>query len=279
MKIIKNFLKKGDTQAPCPPAAEEKAIRNVEKSGWVSPAYHKIRSAILDPAIIAQNRCIAVFPSAPEVEAYKMLRRKVLNATKANGWNTIMITSALPGEGKTLTAINLSMTFAREYDQTVLLVDCDLRKQNIHNLLGIDSEKGIIDCLLNDTPVSDVMIWPHIEKFTLISGGPVTQDSAELLGSQRMHDLVNEMKMRYQDRYVFFDTPPLLSGADALTFMSLVDCVLVVVQADKTPVEDLQHALEMVPQEKLLGLVVNRSKDATDADRRYGYGYGYGEND
>lgn len=108
------------------------------------------------------------------------------------------------------------------------------------------------------------MIWPNIEKFTLISGGETVQDSAELLGSQRMKELFTDMKTRYPDRYVFFDVPPLLSGADALTFMSLVDCVLVVVQADRTSMDDVRRALEMVPQEKLLGLVVNRQKDPLD---------------
>ena len=236
-----------------------------EKAGWVSPSYTKSQSVWVDPTVAARNKCIAVIPNAPEVEAYKMLRRKILNLTKEHGWNTVMVTSALPGEGKTLTAINLSLTFAREFDQTVLLVDCDLKKQNIHEMLGIKSDKGLIDYLLSDTPINDVMIWPKIEKFTLISGGKTIQDSAELLGSQRMKELFSDMKTRYPDRCVFFDVPPLLSGADALTFASLVDCVLVVVQAERTPLEDIRRALEMVPEGKLLGLVVNRQKSAVKA--------------
>ena len=235
-----------------------------EKAGWVSPDYTKSQSVWIDPSMAAKNRCIAVIPNAPEVEAYKLLRRKILNLTREHGWNTIMVTSALPGEGKTLTAINLSLTFAREFDQTVLLVDCDLRKQSVHEMLGIRSDKGLIDYLLSDTPITDVMIWPKIEKFTLISGGKTIQDSAELLGSQRMKELFTDMKTRYPDRYVFFDVPPLLSGADALTFVSLVDCVLVVVQADRTPMDDIKRALEMVPEGKLLGLVVNRQKAPLD---------------
>jgi len=180
-----------------------------------------------------------------------------------------MITSALPGEGKTLTAINLSLTFAREFHQTVLLVDCDLRKQNIYSMLGIKSEKGLIDYLLRDTCLEDLIIWPNIDKFTLISGGRSAQDSAELLGSQKMKELFADMKSRYTDRFVIFDVPPLLSGADALTFMSLVDGVLLVVQADKTSVEDVNRALEMIPTGKLLGLVVNRQKGPVEEYHSY----------
>lgn len=260
----KKFFGKGRGGAiPSPKANDHLAsAAGKEKAGWVSPSYTKSQSMWVDPTVAARNKCIAVIPNAPEVEQYKVLRRKILNLTREHGWNTIMITSALPGEGKTLTAINLSLTFAREFDQTVLLVDCDFRKQGVHEMLGIDSDKGLIDYLLSDTPINDVMIWPKIEKFTLISGGKTIQDSAEFLGSQRMKELFTDMKTRYPDRCVFFDVPPLLSGADALTFASLVDCVIVVVQAERTPLDDIKRALEMVPEGKLLGLVVNRQKSA-----------------
>ena len=133
-----------------------------EVTGWVCPSYDASRPVRLDPHIVAENRCIAALPGSPDLEAYKVLRTKILKLTREKGWNTIMVTSAMPGEGKTLTAINLSMTFAREFSQTVLLVDCDLRKQNIHKVLGIRSHKGLIDYLLNDVPMNEVMMWPGI---------------------------------------------------------------------------------------------------------------------
>jgi non-specific protein-tyrosine kinase len=203
-----------------------------------------------------------------------VLRTKVLKLTKEKGWNTIMVTSALPGDGKTLTAINLSLTFAREFNHTVLLVDCDLRKQNVHEVLGIHSRKGLIDYLLNDVPMTEIMIWPGIEKFTLISGGRTVHDSAELLGSPKMKDLFWEMKTRYPDRYIFFDVPPLLSVSDAMTFATLVDGILFVVEAGKTPMEDVERAIEMIPKEKFLGFVVNRKKEhLRDYDAKAYYGY------
>lgn len=231
-----------------------------EKSGWSSPEYSKSESTLLDPKTIAENRCIAILPKALETESYRVLRTQILHLTRHKGWNTVMITSALPGEGKTLTAINLTLTLATEFNHTVLLVDCDLRRQNVHRMLGLKSEKGLIDYLLNDRPISELIIWPGIDKFTLISGGRTVHNSAEILGSPRMKELVVDMKTRYPERYVFFDVPPVLSVADAIVFAPLVDCILFVVKSGTTSINDVKKALEMIPKEKVLGLVLNQQK-------------------
>lgn len=245
-----------------------------EKAGWVCPTYDQSKLIRLDPHVVAENKGIAILPGSPDIEAYKVLRTKIMKLTKEKGWNTVMVTSALPGDGKTLTTINLSLTFAREFNHTVLLVDCDLRKQNVHEVLGIDSKKGLIDYLLNDVPIPEIMIWPGVEKFTLISGGRTVHDSAELLASPKMKTLFEEMKKRYADRYIFFDVPPLLSVSDAMTFATLVDCILFVVEAGKTSMADVERAVEMIPREKFLGFVVNRKKEhLSDYDARSYYGY------
>jgi non-specific protein-tyrosine kinase len=169
-----------------------------------------------------------------------------------------MVTSALPGEGKTLAAINLAFTLAREFQHTVLLVDGDLRKQSVHKYLGCAGEKGLVDYLADGVPVSELITWPGIEKMTVISGGRSFQESAEILGSPRMKELVSDMKSRYPERYILFDVPPILTAADALSFAPLVDRVIVVVQAGKTSRDDVKKALQFLPKEKILGLVLNR---------------------
>lgn len=239
---------------------EDFTLEEKEKAGWTSPNYSKSRIVKLNMGTLADNRCVAVFPYARETDVYKVLRTQILRLTKEKGGNTIMITSTLPGEGKTLTAINLSFTFAKLFDQTVLLVDGDLRRQNIHKLLGFESDRGLADYLVDKRPVSDIITWPGIDKLTVISGGKPVQESTELLGTSRMIDLVREMKTRYPDRYVFFDVPPVLSKADTLAFVPLVDYIIVVVRAGTTPVDDVRRALELIPQEKVLGFVLNRYK-------------------
>ena len=164
------------------------------------------------------------------------------------------------GEGKTLTSINLAAAFAKEFDQTVLLVDCDLRRQNIHKYLNYRYNKGIADYLINGCPFKDLIVWPNIEKLTVISGGRTIANSAELLSSPKMKSLVQEIKHRYDNRYVIFDLPPILSNADAIAFAPLVDCILMVVEEGRTSIKDVKKSLEMIPNEKFMGYVLNRRK-------------------
>lgn len=228
-----------------------------QKSGWVSPNYDRSRNIVIDEQQALENRCVALRSELPEVEHYRILRTQIMQRTPQNEGCTVMITSPRAGEGKTLTAINLALSFAREFKKTALLVDCDLKKQQIRQRLGISGGKGLVDYLLDDCPVSELMVWPGIEKLTLISGGRTIGESTELLGSPRMQELVAEMKSRYPDRYVFFDVPAVLDGADALAFAPLVDHILLTVRAGVTSREDIRRAASMLPQEKLMGLVLN----------------------
>lgn len=235
----------------------EKTTRMADSN---SPVYSESRSVHLDYEIIAKNKCITMVPDNQESEHYKVLRTNIMQRAKENNWRTIMITSVQPGEGKTITAINLTAAFAKEFNQTVLLVDCDLRRQKIHEYLNFSNEKGIVDYLVNDCQLKELIVWPNIEKMTLISGGKTITDSTELLGSPKMKTLVNEIKHRYEDRYVIFDVPPILGGADAIAFAPLVDCILMVVEEGRTSIKDVKKALELIPTEKFLGYVLNRRK-------------------
>lgn len=230
--------------------------------GWVSPSYTNSRSAALNPELLESNRCIAFAAEAQEMEQYRVIRAQILQRTEGKGGVTVMVTSAASGEGKTLTAINLALTFAKEFKQTALLVDCDLRQQTIHKMFGFPSETGLVDYLLHNAPIPDLMVWPGIEKLTLISGGKTISGSSELLGSPGMRHLVQDMKKRYPERYVFFDAPPLLTCADPLALAPFVDYIVVVVQAGKTPVQEVNRALAMLPRDKVLGLILNRTAGA-----------------
>jgi protein-tyrosine kinase len=240
-----------------------------EMAGWISPTYGQSRSIELDPQLLARNRCLLYLDNVREAESFRVLRAQVLHRTRETGANTIMVTSALPDEGKTLTAINFSIALAREFQHTVMLVDGDLRKQSIHKYLGCPGEMGLVDYLAGGTPVSELITFPGIEKMTLISGGRLLNESAELLGSPRMRELIPSMKARYPDRYIIFDAPPILTGADTLTLAPMVDKIIVVVRAGKTSMDDVKRAVQYLPREKILGLVLNRSLSA-----HAGY-YGY----
>ena len=236
---------------------------NLDKYGWVSPVYTKSEFAELDHDRLADNRCVCMFSDALELEYFKILRTQILQRTKEKGWKTIMITSASPGEGKSIISINLAITFAKEFNQTVLLVDADLKRQKIHNYLGLQNKKSLVNYLSDEVPLDDIILWPGIEKMTLISGENTISDSAELLGSPKMKELVSEMKERYTDRYILFDTPPVLGGADAIIFAPLVDCILMVIEEGRTSIQNVKKALELIPNEKFIGFVLNKHKGST----------------
>lgn len=261
-------LPRPDTQAEKPPdsAADQIPAKPVD---WKAPVYSESHRSILDLEKAAKNRCICLFPEADEIEHYKILRTQIQQRTKEKGWNTVMITSAQPGEGKTVTSINLAITMAKEFNQTVLLVDCDLRRQKIHHYLGLKSEHGLISYLIDDRPLNDLITWPNIPNMTLISGGRVMRDSTELLGSPKMKALVREMKSRYDDRYVIFDVPPVLAGADAVAFAPLMDGIVLVVEAGRTANRNVHKALELIPREKILGLVLNRARSPHSGYYKY----------
>jgi len=270
-KAIDKAKMKQDAAASTQPvkAVKPRPVVKPEENGK-PPVYSDSAAITLDEDVVRENRCVCLSPDAPELDFYKVLRTQILQRSKEKGWNTLMVTSTRPGEGKTLTSINLALTFAKAYSQTVLLVDCDMRQQKVHTYLGLNSDRGIADYLLHGRPVKDLILWPKVEKLTLISGGDTIIESAELLGSKRMKELVAEMKSRYSDRYVIFDTPPLLSGADALTFSQLVDCVVMVVEEGQTPLKEIEKAVALIPKEKFMGFVLNKSHIS-----KKGYYYNY----
>jgi len=230
-----------------------------DQSQWTAPVYKTSAKIPIKPEMVKANRGICIEPDSPGAECYKILRAEIQHQAKDNNRNTVLITSPTPGEGKTLTAVNLALILARAYNQTVLLADCDLKHQNIHKLLGIQSDAGLQDYLVDEASLEKIIVWPGIEKLSLISGGKRTTNSADVLGSPRMMALVNELKQRYRDRIIVFDAPAVLSGADTLALTPLVDCIVMVVAHGQTTYKDVHKALEMLPAEKLLGFVMNRA--------------------
>ncbi len=222
-------------------------------------SYTKTQRRALEPDVLARNLIVTGVGSDAVSSAYKVLRTHVLQRMRANGWNVLAITSPGPGEGKTLTALNLAITIAREVNHTVLLVELDLRQPTLHRCLGYEPGPGITDYLLRDTPLSEVMFNPGIDRLVIIPAGPPAESSSELLSSPRMVDLVRELKERYPSRLVLFDVPPLLTSDDGLAFVPYVDAALLVVAEGQTSYEDVELAKDMLASTHLLGAVLNRA--------------------
>jgi len=205
-------------------------------------------------------------------ETYKLLRTQVVQRTRAENKNVLMLTGPRPGEGKTLTAINLAISLSQDVDKTVLLVDADLRRPSVHEYLGLPRGPGLVDYLAGKRTIPEVLVHPEgFAKFVLLPGGRPVTEAAELISSPRMVELVEELKHFYPDRYVIFDLPPILAFADALAFAPLMDGIILVVEMGKTPREDIQRCLELLKDFPVLGTVLNKVDAKEQGDYYYYY--------
>jgi protein-tyrosine kinase len=245
---------------------EIKALeRPAEVSGLDArePVYTQTRVVPLNESHLEKQR-VVTFPDNPEVmDHYNLLRTQVLHRTRDKGHNTLMVTSVVDGEGKTVTAINLAVSMSKEVNQTVMLVDTDLRHPKIHSYLGCSAEKGLSDYLQDDVPVSDLLVNPGLAKMVVLPAGKPLFGSTEILGSPKMEKLVAEMKRRYPERYVIFDCPPVLTVPDALVFASYVDGVILVVEAGRTTKDQIRKAVELLEDRNIVGLVMNKADSSS----------------
>lgn len=228
--------------------------------------YSRTRVVRLESETLERNRILtsAMDPSA--VAAYKVLRTKVLQSMLANDWSALAVTSPRDGEGKTVTAINLAISIAREINHTVLLVDLNLRRPCVHRYLGLDPELGIADHLVDGVPLADILCNPSIDGFCIVPGREPVENSSELLSSPGAARLVRELTSRYSSRIVVFDLPPALLADDVLAFLPNVDAVLLAIEEGKTRRGDVARALETLGSTPVVGTVLNKS---TEDPHRY----------
>jgi len=207
------------------------------------------------------------------VEEYNKLRSTIIALTKGEKFlNTIMVTSTVSEEGKSMTALNLAISLAKEHDHTVLLVDTDLRRPSIHRYLDIDPEVGLVHCLRDKLPIEKALIKTGVGKLVVLPAGAAIKDPVDMLSSNRMKEIVKELKQRYPERYVIFDTPPALPFADAGVLAGIVDTTLFVVREGKAKVEDIAKTLEDFKGHHILGAVYN---DARTFLKSQNYDYYY----
>ena len=213
-----------------------------------------------DGNVLLHNRIIAGEIEDPRVEIYRQLRSQVLSAMKMHGWSTLAVTG--PGEnvGKTLTSINLAITIAHELNHTVMLVDLDLRKPNVHEALGLDVEFGIVDHLLQGKPIEDILINPGIPRLVVLPGLPQGRHVSELLTAPEMKALLGDITRRYSDRIVIFDLPPLLRNDDAMVFVPNVEACLMVVEDGVTTPSEIKRSLHLLKDAELLGTILNKAR-------------------
>jgi exopolysaccharide/PEP-CTERM locus tyrosine autokinase len=226
---------------------------------------------ITDPLVVTYND-----PRSPIAEEFRKLKSTLMHLEQAGkGKRSLMITSALGGEGKSVTTINLAITLAQEFDHTVLMVDADLRKPTLHRYLGVPAAPGLADCLVDGVNPAETIIRTGLGKLSFLPAGREVENPAELLSSERMRQLVQQMRRRYPDRFLLIDTPPILPVAEARILSNLVDGVIFVVREGAVGMADLQEAVAGVQREKILGIVYNNVRPESLQGRYHYYYNGY----
>ncbi|MGH8769699.1 MAG: XrtA-associated tyrosine autokinase [Burkholderiales bacterium] len=214
-------------------------------------------------------------------EEFRIIKRPLImnafqgSAAATRNRNLIMVTSSFPGEGKSFCSINLAISIAMEMDHRVLLVDADVAKPSLPGFLGLDADRGLLDVLLDSSlSLPEVMIKTNVEKLTVLPAGRGHRHATELLASEAMNRLLQDMASRYRDRIIIFDSPPLLATTESRVLAGRVGQILMVVESEKTTQEALRDALQQIQSCELISLLLNKSKAYSGADY-YGYG-GYG---
>jgi protein-tyrosine kinase len=241
----------------------------VIEKGPVSFETDAVRGMTMHPT----NPCIIMNTNqdTPIAEEYRKLKTVLLRMTRDEFRNTVMVTSSVSGEGKSITSANLAIMMAREYGQTVLLIDSDLRRPSLQGYLGMPPHVGLADCLEKRIDVERAIVKTGIQKLSFMSAGEKVDNPGELLSSQRMKDLLLELKHRYQDRYIIIDTPPILLFAETQAMSRLVDGVLVVVKEGGPSPRGLTQMLDILKGSNVLGVVYNDASTTSLGGKYYDY--------
>ncbi len=289
MSLVERALKKlqeSTRQGGRPPAAV--AAANLSHGATIAaPPAPVVRRVVPRHAPISVDRSAlrAAGLLAPEyqdrqlADQYRQIKRPLIaNASgrgskKVMNGQLVMMASALPGEGKTFTSINLALSLALEKDITVLLVDADVSKRHISRIFGVEGEPGLLDALKDDTLDLESLVIPtDIPGLQLLPSGNRTDIATELLSSTHMENTVARLGMHDPNRIVLLDSPPLLLTSESRALAASVGQVVIVVRAGHTPQQAVLDAVSHVPEDKAVGFILNQSSLHTSEGYYYGEG-------
>ena len=262
-----------------PATASGPAVAATRSAAVPAPAVSKRVELDLE-ALAAMGLVTPNAPRTPMADQYRVIKRPLIrNATgrgaeMLNHGNLIMVTSALAGEGKSFTSLNLAMSIAAELDHTVMLVDADVARPSVLRMLGLPPGPGLLDVLDESVDLADALLRTSIDKLTVLPSGTPHARATELLASDAMRKLLDDMARRYPDRIIIFDSPPLLLTTESAVLASQMGQIVVVVHAESTPQSAVRRALSTIESCPVRLMLLNQAR--VDADGSYGYGYGYG---
>ena len=214
-------------------------------------------------------------PRSIEAELFKVLRTNLLFPANGKPPKSILVTSAIPGDGKSLVSSNLAISIAQGIEEHVLLIDADIRKPSIDRYFDLGAVEGLSEYLSAGHDVSNKFVKTPIEKLTLLPAGCPPENPTELLTTQKMKTLIKEVTQRYEDRYIIIDSAPPSVAPETSAIANYVDGIILVIKSGKTPRAAISEVIEQLGKDKIQGLVLNHSSQVIK--KYYGYGKSYYE--
>lgn len=240
------------------PGEPSPASDREEEARLEIPKRSRLRPRRVGGAGVERERLVSQYaPGSPEGKRIDILRSQLLYPFHGDPPRIIMVTSAVPQEGRSLLTANLAISFARGLQQYVMIMDCHLRHPTIHSLLGVPRRPGLSDYLEHGSTVPEIMHWSLVDKLSVIPAGSPSYRSAELLATDRMAALMEELRARYADRYILLDTPPVEAVDDPAVLARMVEGIVFVVLPGSTEREVSLRALSRLPEDKIIGVVMN----------------------
>ncbi len=250
---------------------ESRSLGEATRDLVTSSALFKALSASpVESKAMERNKILPAIDDRGAVTAYKMLRTRVLQRLRSNGWQSLIVTGAGPGEGKTLTACNLAVSVAGDVNQAVALVDLDLQRPSLASYFGLDVRASIGDYLLGNAELEEIVYAPAgMERLAIIPNRDPVPNSSELLASPRMRTLLSWLRDQGSETITLYDMPPILACDDVLAFSPYADAILMVVAEGKTERTSLSRCMEMIGDRNLLGVVLNQSREQESVSSYY----------
>lgn len=239
------------------------ALQKVQQEKHVE-SEDKVQKSVPDDLVLDDKLVSFFAPSSMVTEQFRRMRT-LIKLGVASAPKTIMVTSAISGEGKSFVAANLASIIAVELHSHALLVDCDLRNPSITGLFGLRGKKGLSDYLTGKAEIQDLLIKTSIDKLSILSGGNIQDNPVELVGSNKMKTLIQDLKSRYDDRYIIIDSSPILATTEPSVLNEMVDGIILVIKSGDTPRETIQQAIKLLNKNKILGVVLNNMQFKTEA--------------
>jgi protein-tyrosine kinase len=240
--------------------------RGVSDFGFAKPEIGTpLQEAVLNSIHLHGNRIISHIISDPRSRSFDMLRTQVLQSMDPKGWRTLAVTSPTPGCGKTVTALNLAISIARQPERSALLVDLDLQRPNVARTLGLNLHNdGVLGVLEGKATLSEVVINARLgdQQLFVVPTVP-TPGSSELMASRAMGAMIQNLKRDYNSRTIIIDMPPILTGDDVIAILPQVDCVLLVAAVGSSTVAQIEECGRHLQSVELVRIVVNKVPEAS----------------